>query len=150
MAHMGAAGTAAMNQGGWFSTISDVLDKLTSLPGQVAEMMAKAGWMKPFMEKMAAGVWSNIAGFINKKVPGSPIPATFDNGGTLGKGLNLVNNATGAPERLVRADRQQQAPIYLTVEIGGKEIGKAVIDPLRREIKNISGGNVQLALGRGN
>jgi hypothetical protein len=147
MAHLGAGGKTAMSQGGWFSTIADVLDTLRKLPGQVTEMMAQGGWMTSFLKKMSAGLWSNIAGFINKKVPGSPIPATFDNGGTLGTGLNLVNNATGAPERLVRADRARREEPVQRITLDG-ELGDAIVKIIRRKVKS-GGGSVQLVLGRG-
>lgn len=48
-------------------------------------------------------------------LPDAPV---FDNGGTLAPGYNLVNNKTGGPEPLVRADRagleiHHEAPIHI-------------------------------------
>jgi hypothetical protein len=146
MGHLGAGGKAAMNQGGWFQTIQDVLSTMKKLPGQITEMMTSGGWMTGFLKKMSVGMWKNIAGFVNDKIPGpGPIPATFDNGGTLGRGLNLVNNATGAPERLVRADRQQDGGAPRTVYV---DLGDEVMTLIRRKVRD-GGGNVQLVLGRG-
>jgi hypothetical protein len=72
----------------------------------------------------------------------------FDNGGTLGRGLNLVNNATGAPEQLHRTPPRDDRPIHIHLEIGGRDIGTIIVDTVRREVRK-NGGNVQATLGRG-
>jgi hypothetical protein len=84
--------------------------------------------------------WAMKNGGMLNKVP------TFDNGGTLGRGLNLVNNATGAPEHLGRADREQR--VVLEIKSSGRDVDDMLLKILRRSIKNVSGGNVQMALGR--
>jgi hypothetical protein len=144
MAHLGAGGKSAMNQGGWFSTIADTLKTLRALPKQISEMMTHGGWMTGFLKKMSAGLWSNIAGYINKKVPGSPIPGKipkFDNGGTLSPGYNTVYNGLGRPEPLRRADAQPAKTVNV-------DLGPALMKLIREEVRKKHGGNVQMALGR--
>jgi TP901 family phage tail tape measure protein len=165
MAHLGRPGLSAMrdSSGGWLETIADVLRAMRKLPGQITELLSSGSWLGPFMRKMAAGLWSNIATFINNKIPdwgpipNNPIPRKFAKGGLVKArpgGTHIIAGEAGYDEAIVPLGGGRRrvaggAPIYLTVEIGGKAVGKAIIDPLRREIKNISGGDVQLALGRG-
>jgi phage-related tail protein len=71
------------------------------------------------------------------------------------QGPELVDLAAGSRVRTANQTRQilsgasggSVAPIALTVLIGGTQIGEALIDPLRGEIRN-RGGNVQVVLGQ--
>lgn len=156
--HMGKAGKAAMNDssGGWLDTISNVLSTMRKLPGQIRQMMSSDSWINPFMKKLSSGLWSNIAGFVNKKIPDlgplktNPIPRripSFDRGGTLSPGLNTVYNGLGRPEPLRRADAEQR--VVLEIHSSGSDIDNMLVKILRRAVK-ARGGNVQLAIvGRG-
>ena len=78
----------------------------------------------------------NPAPFIGLK-NGGVVP-TFDNGGTLGPGYNLVNNATSAPERLTPADALprliadaiREALDGLRIDVDGEGIGRYVAGKL--------------------
>jgi hypothetical protein len=63
---------------------------------------------------------------------------TFDRGGTLSPGLNLLANRTGRPEPLVPASKQ--APIVVNVTVNGavgnpREIARVLAPTIRQEIK---------------
>lgn len=157
MYHLGAKGKLGDASGGWLDHITSVLSAMRKLPGQVSEMLSGGSWIAPFLKKMTAGVWSNLAGFLNKKIPdfgpipNNPIPRripTFDNGGTLSPGYNTVYNGLGKPEALRRAD-QGGGDIIINLDIGGKRLGQLVIDPIRHEVRTKGGGDVQAYLGRG-
>lgn len=55
----------------------------------------------------------------------------------------------GQSRQLVAAHGHSR-PIEVSLHLDGKVAAKALINPLRGEIRHISGGNVQKALGRGN
>jgi hypothetical protein len=71
------------------------------------------------------------------------------------QGPELVDLAAGSRVHTANQTRQMLAtgggvsgqPIALTVVIGGTTVGTALIDPLRKEIRN-QGGNVQIVLGQ--
>jgi hypothetical protein len=68
------------------------------------------------------------------------IVPTFDRGGVLGPGLNLVNNATGAPEHLTNTTGGSGMTIVLEIpELGGR---------LHAKIKSVSEGTVTDAFGK--
>jgi hypothetical protein len=164
--HLGASGKAAMNDssGGWLDTISKVVKKIKDLPGQIAEMASKGGWMVGILKQLAAHLWSKIATYINNKIPNwgpipdNPIPKKFARGGMVMPrtgGTHIIAGEAGYREAIVPLDGPNATrlggggggPIYLTVEIGGKRLGELVIDPIRREVKNKGGGDVQAYLG---
>jgi hypothetical protein len=162
--HLGKAGASGDNP--WFSTISDLLSAMRKLPGQIREIMDSGSWISGFLRKLASGLWSNIATYINKKVPDvfgmktNPIPTKFAKGGMVmpsAGGTHIIAGEAGYREAIVPLDGPNAARlgggggttvIDVTVEIGGKAVGRALIDPLRGEIRN-RGGDVQLVLGKG-
>jgi hypothetical protein len=152
MAHLGRPGLSAMNDssGGWFSIIKDVGRAIGRLRGQIDELMSGDSWIVSFLKKLAKGLWTNIATFINNKIPDwgfipdNPIPTSFRHGGIARArpGGMLARVADGGFDEAViplggpHAPRGG-APVYLTavIEIGGKEIGKAIFDPIRHQVK---------------
>lgn len=61
-------------------------------------------------------------------------------------------NSPGGAALQERRQRQEVRPsgepMVVNLALDGKSLVRLLVDPLRREIKNISGGNVQAALGR--
>jgi hypothetical protein len=164
MYHLGSSGAAAMNDGsgGWLDTIGKVLSAMRKLPGQIAEMMSGGSWIASFLRKLTAGLWSNLARHINKLIPDigpiktNPIPAKLARGAIVRHrpGGVFANIAEGGHDEAVIPLSGPHAPrggrpIEVNLHLDGKRVAKVIIDPLRGEIKNISGGDVQKALGRG-
>lgn len=159
--HLGAGG--AMGKGaGWLDTIKQVLGAMGKLPGQIQEMLSGGSWIGGFLKKLAAGLWSNIAGFINKKIPDiggiktNPIPRKFARGGVVkarpGGTLGLIGEA-GYDEAVVplggpHAPRRGEQRVVLELRSSGRDVDDMLLKILRRSIKS-SGGNVQVVLGRG-
>jgi len=163
MAHLGRPGLGAMrdSSGGWLSTIGDVLKAMRKLPGQITELMSGGSWISTFLKKLAAGLWSEIATYINNKIPdwgpipNNPIPRRFQRGGLVRArpgGTHIIAGEGGYDERIVPMGGPYAprvgGPMEVNINIDGKRVAKVIIDPLRREIKNISGGDVQAALGK--
>jgi hypothetical protein len=70
------------------------------------------------------------------------------------RGRELVNLPAGShvrtnadTERLMRGNGMLGRPIHLVIQIGDKELGELVIDPVRGAVRR-RGGNVQAVLGR--
>lgn len=63
---------------------------------------------------------------------GAPV---FDRGGTLAPGLNLVDNRTGGPEPLVRADQEPRREYHITVHVdptsNPAEVGKRLVEAIQ-------------------
>ncbi|MDT0306875.1 hypothetical protein RM780_07845 [Streptomyces sp. DSM 44917] len=68
------------------------------------------------------------------------------------RGAEVVSLPRGAavhPSGTVPAGAGGGPPIHIALHLDGKTVAKLLVDPLRGEIRRISGGNVQAALGRG-
>lgn len=75
--------------------------------------------------------WGAARGGLIGKRSGIPL---FDAGGTLAPGVNTVYNGTGAPERLIRADRSSSTyNITVNVPVGAHPAaaGKSVVDAIK-------------------
>jgi hypothetical protein len=155
--HLGAGGDYGSG-GGWVSTISDVLSAMRKLPGQIREMMSHGGWMVGFLKKLAAGLWSNLATWLNKKIPDigpiktNPIPTKFAHGG-------FVKRRPGGVHAIIGEGRYDE--VVAQVRPGGSsgggqvayvslgnELDDFIVKAVRRRVRS-GGGNVQIVLGRG-
>jgi hypothetical protein len=134
------------------SSARGLFQKMTGIHGAVEKTVAgQANWGLNYIQSRygnpvnALKFWDRNGWYANGGLVKVP---KFDNGGTLGRGLNLVNNATGAPETLHRTPPRDDRPIHIHLEIGGRDMGTIIVDTVRREVRK-NGGNVQATLGRG-
>jgi hypothetical protein len=143
--HLGAAGAAGDASGGWLETISDVLAKLKALPGQIREMMSGGSWITSFLKKLASGLWSNIAGFLNKKIPDfGPIPTKFAKGGIVKArpgGMHAIVGEGGYDEAIIplagphAPRRNGQQTVVLELRSSGTKVDDMLLAILRDAIK---------------
>ncbi|MGZ4521944.1 MAG: hypothetical protein ACXVXO_00790, partial [Mycobacteriaceae bacterium] len=66
-------------------------------------------------------------------------PPVFDSGGTLAPGINVVDNRTGAPERLVRADQVPSWPSTMVLRVGDREFTAYVDERADGRISSLTG-----------
>lgn len=160
MAHLGADGMDAMRNGGpdWLSAIRAILQAITRLPGQIRELIAKGGWITPLMGQMATQLWSNIARWMNDKIPNiwplpdNPIPERFAHGG-------IVKHRPGGVRALIGEGGYDEAVVplggpyapggrmVLEIRSSGSGIDDVLVELLRRAIR-VRGGDVAVVLGR--
>lgn len=108
IAHLGAGGSKAASQGGFFGVIGTIKDVLGSIGKWVSELGKMGGW-GGLIKDMAKAVVGQIRPWVNAKIPGpGPIPAVFDGGGQLPQGLTLAYHGARKPDKVL-TDAQWQA-----------------------------------------
>lgn len=66
-----------------------------------------------------------------------------------GMGAGRLGVAAGSMNRSAPAAGGSTQPIQLTVMVGGTQLGRALVDPLRKVVKDVGHGSVQVAFGTG-
>lgn len=154
--HLGIGGKMGAGSN-WLSTIANVLSTMRKLPGQINEIMSNGSWIGSFLKKLAAGMWSRIADFINKKIPDigsiktNPIPRKFAKGGLVrarAGGTQITVGEAGYDEMITpvggphgpRGPRPPQRVVHV-------DLGEPHMKYIREQVRKKYGGNVQMALG---
>jgi TP901 family phage tail tape measure protein len=146
----GSAGTTASNSvyAAGIATAQALVDGLKKQQSSLNKIMATA----------AAAMAAELKKAFGKKAAGGTVGAAASGGNRWGRTLvgeympEIVDLPIGSrvhsgPDsaRMLGAG-QPAAPMYFTIQIGDREIGSFMVDPLRKEIRR-QGGNVQAVLG---
>jgi TP901 family phage tail tape measure protein len=146
----GSAGTTASNSvyAAGIATAQGLVDGLKKQQAKLDAVMAHA----------AAIAAAELKRALSHKAAGGTVGAAATGGNRWGRtlvgeygpeiaDLPVGSRVHSAPDTArMLSGGPQAAPIYLTVQLGDRDLGNFVIDPLRREIRR-QGGNVQAVLG---
>lgn len=157
--HLGAGGRNAGAGAGWLDAIKTVLGTVKRLPGQITEMIGKGGWMVSLLKKAMKSTWSDLAGYLNRKIPNvgfgvpdNPIPRKFARGGIVrarAGGVHAILGEAGYDEMVTpmagpNAPRGRREVHHVSLD---GEFGDFVLKVLRSKVKSGGGDPVFVLSG---
>ncbi|MFC1434273.1 hypothetical protein ACEZDB_26900 [Streptacidiphilus sp. N1-3] len=122
-----------------FHKITALIPKIKGPASVDAKLLTPNGQL--VMQSFITGIASQLPA-LHSQMSG----ITSDIGGSVGGRFGV---AGGSMNRGAPSSSGSSQPIQLTVVLGGTQLGRALVDPLRRAVKEVGGGSVQVAFGTG-
>lgn len=134
---------------GIVSKITNVKTTLSDLTNDIPSWKGPASLDAKLLTGNGQLIMGSLIGGIASKVPALHAQLTGITGSIGGMAPGLGALSAGRSGSSMAAAPASSAPIYLTVTLAGTQLGRALVDPIRKTVQDIGGGSVQVAFGTG-